>query len=93
MYYLDKPGGRADSLADVNERKVADPTSYVLSFFPSPPVAATLNALLRPRGELSRGQKVYFAALARNRCVSIQLPPDLRGGLRFMSGVFGRDNY
>ena len=27
------------------------------------------------------------------RCVSIQLPPDLRGGLRFMSGVFGRDNY
>jgi hypothetical protein len=27
------------------------------------------------------------------RCVSIQLSPDLRGGLRFMSSVFGRGDY
>ena len=45
-------------------------------------------------GSIVTSFSTWGTAMSRaSRCVSIQLPPDLRGGLRFMSGVFGRDNY
>lgn len=66
LYYLDRPEGRPSALVNVGDRKVLDPASFVMSFFPAPPVDATLGVSLRPGGEQDQEQWVYFAAITRD---------------------------
>ena len=77
LYYLDRPEGRRDALVNVNDRKVIDPNSFILSFFPAPPVDATLDVSLRPSGEKDQEEWVYFAAVTRGSPLE---PPVARSG-------------
>ena len=66
LYYLDRAEGRPHALVDVSDRKVIDPTSFVLSFFPAPPVDAMLGVSLRTGGEQAQDQWVYFATITHD---------------------------